>query len=90
MARKFTKKRVAPAELFVCLFFCFLNLLSVLTSRHVRHIRDFTIRRGLGLVRTNAFSKVCVFVVIEKASIDSCPHYRFFLFVSSITTQQFQ
>ena len=28
-------------------------------------------------VYTNAFSKVCVFVVIVNASIDSRPHYRF-------------
>jgi len=28
-----------------------------------------------GSVRTNAFLKVCVFVVIENASIDSRPHY---------------
>ena len=33
--------------------------------------------RPLGLVHTNAFSKVCDFVVIANASIDSCPHYRF-------------
>ena len=31
----------------------------------------------LGPIDTNAFSKVCVFVVIKKASINSCPHYRF-------------
>ena len=30
-------------------------------------------------VHTNAFSKVavCIFVVIEDTSMDSCPHYRF-------------
>ena len=28
-------------------------------------------------VHTNAFSKVCVFVVIANASIDSRPHNRF-------------
>ena len=30
--------------------------------------------KGLGPVCTNAFSKVCVFVIIENASIDSHPH----------------
>ena len=29
-----------------------------------------------GPVHTNAFSKACVFVIIENASIDSRPHYR--------------
>ena len=33
--------------------------------------------KGLGPVCTNAFSKVCVFVIIENASIDSHPHYSF-------------
>ena len=32
---------------------------------------------NLGPVHTNAFSKVRVFSVIENASIDSRPHYRF-------------
>ena len=31
----------------------------------------------LSLVRTNAFSKACVFDVIENASIDLYPHCRF-------------
>ena len=30
-----------------------------------------------GPVHTNAFSKAYVFVIIENASIDSRPHYRF-------------
>ena len=33
-----------------------------------------------GPVYTNAFSKVYVFVVINNASIDSRPHYRFAAF----------
>ena len=40
----------------------------------------------LGPVHTNAFSKVCVFVVIENASIDSRPHYRFDAF-STVRTK---
>ena len=34
-------------------------------------------RLVLGPVHADAFSKVCVFVVFENASIDSRPHYRF-------------
>ena len=36
-----------------------------------------------GSVHTNAFSKVCVFFVIENASIDSRPHYRLMRFRQS-------
>ena len=36
-------------------------------------------------VHTNAFSIVCVFVVIENASIDSRPHYRFDAFLTAQT-----
>ena len=43
----------------------------------------------LGPVHTNAFSKVCVFVVIENASIDSRPHYRFDAF-STVRTKTLQ
>ena len=35
-----------------------------------------------GSVHTNAFSKVCVFVVIENASIDSRSHYLFDAFLT--------
>ena len=40
----------------------------------------------LGPVHTNALSKVCLFVVIENASIDSRPHYRFDAF-STVRTK---
>ena len=42
-----------------------------------------------GPVRTNAFPKVCVFVVIEKASINSRPHYRFDA-LSTVHTKTFE
>ena len=43
---------------------------------------------ALGFVHTNPFSKVCIFVVIENASIDSRPHYRFDAF-STVHTKTF-
>ena len=42
-----------------------------------------------GPVHTNAFSKVCVAVVIENASIDSRLHYRFDVF-STFHTKTFE
>ena len=40
-------------------------------------------------VHTSALSKVYVFVVIENASIDSRPHYRFYAF-SNVRTKTFE
>ena len=45
--------------------------------------------RNLSPVHTNTFSKVCVFVVIENASIDSPPHYLFDEF-STVCTKTFE
>ena len=42
-----------------------------------------------GPVHTNALSNVYVFVVIENASIDSRPHYRFYEF-STVLTKTFE
>ena len=44
---------------------------------------------ALGFVHTNPFSKVFIFVVIENASIDWCPHYRFDAF-STVHTKMFE
>ena len=41
------------------------------------------------LVHTNSISKVCVFVFIQTASIDSRPHYRFGAF-STVRTETFE
>ena len=46
-------------------------------------------RLVLGPVHADAFSKVCVFVVFENASIDSRPHYRFDAF-SNVHTKTFE
>ena len=40
-------------------------------------------------VHTNGFSKVCVFVVIENASVDSCPHHYSDAF-STVHTKTFE
>ena len=44
---------------------------------------------NLDLIYTNAFSNVCVFVVIENASINSRPHYYFDAF-STVHTKTFE
>ena len=44
---------------------------------------------GQGSVHTNAFSLVCVFVVIENAPTDSRPHYRFDAFLT-VHTKTFE
>ena len=46
-------------------------------------------RLVLGPVHGDAFSKVCVFVVFENASIDSRPHYRFDA-LSNVHTKTFE
>ena len=46
-------------------------------------------RLVLGPVHADAFSKVCVFVVFENASIDARPHYRFDAF-SNVHTKTFE
>ena len=48
-----------------------------------------SISTTLGPVNTKAFSKVYVFVAIEKTSIDSRPHYRFDAF-SNVQTKMFE
>ena len=45
--------------------------------------------RSFFLVHTNSISKVCVFVFIQNAPIDSRPHYRFGAF-STVGTETFE
>ena len=49
------------------------------TLAHARTINHFTY---VGPVHTNAFSEVCVFIIIENESINSSPHYCFDAFLT--------
>ena len=63
----------------------FFAMCGMLLFPEVGHL-IFTIK---GPVHSNALSKVYVFVVIENASIDSRPHYRFYAF-STVRTITFE
>ena len=62
---------------------------SVRQSCARTHIRPFYVQLYVGPVHTNAFWKVCVFIIIENESINSSPHYCFDAF-STVHTKSFE